>query len=159
MNWREHQTTSIIAQARRVLYYFTGLTLPTACISANWIHSNFRRSQRTSDRNLGSHSDSKALFPGRRTTGPSIKPCLRSPMSQSFTYIDVAGNRAEYSVSDEDQQSEFRWSTDHGDHGVSRSFAEAQCRARTMLKDSMAANRRSDQATRRADYLLPWRSR
>ncbi|MGC9952199.1 MAG: hypothetical protein ABSF64_38140 [Bryobacteraceae bacterium] len=64
-------------------------------------------------------------------------------MSQSFTFIDVAGNRADYTVSDKDHRDDFRWSTDHGDHGVAPSFEEAQCRARTVLKDSMAANRRS----------------
>jgi hypothetical protein len=52
-------------------------------------------------------------------------------MSQSFTFIDVAGNRAEYTVSEKEDHSEFRWSTDHGDHGVAPSFEEAQCRART----------------------------
>lgn len=68
-------------------------------------------------------------------------------MSQSFTFVDVAGNRAEYTVSDDkDHRSEFRWSTDHGDCGGAPSSEEAQCRARTALKDSMAANRRSDRA-------------
>jgi len=80
-------------------------------------------------------------------------------MSQSFTFIDVAGNRAEYNVSTNDDPGEFRWSTDHGDRGAAPSFAEAQCRARTALKDSMAANRRSDEATELSKYSLPWRSR
>jgi len=80
-------------------------------------------------------------------------------MSQSFTFIDVAGNRAEYTVSDKDHHNDFRWSTDHGDHGVAPSFEEAQFRARTVLKDSMAASRRSDEATRIGKYSLPWRSR
>jgi hypothetical protein len=79
-------------------------------------------------------------------------------MSQSFTFIDVAGNQAEYTVSEKDHHSEFRWSTDHGDHGAAPSFEEAQCRARTVLKDSMAANRRSDEATRMSKYSVPWRS-
>lgn len=80
-------------------------------------------------------------------------------MSQSFTFIDVAGNQAEYTVSDKDHHSDFRWSTDHGDQGAALSFEEAQCRARTALKNSMAANRRSDETTRTAKYSLPWRSR
>jgi hypothetical protein len=79
-------------------------------------------------------------------------------MSQSFTFIDVAGNQAKYTVSETDHHNDFRWSTDHGDHGVASSFQEAQYRARTVLKDTMAANRRSDEATRIAKYSLPWRS-
>jgi len=73
-------------------------------------------------------------------------------MSRSFTFIDVAGNQAQYTVSDKDHHSDFRWSTDHGDHGVAPSFEEAQFRARTVLKGSMAANRRSDEATRMGKY-------
>jgi hypothetical protein len=80
-------------------------------------------------------------------------------MSQSFTFIDVAGNRAEYTVSERDPQNGFPWSTDHGDRGVAPSFEEAQYRARTVLKDSMTANRRSDEATSIAKYSTPWRPR
>lgn len=69
-------------------------------------------------------------------------------MSQSFTFIDVAGNQAQYNVSEKDYRNEFRWSTDHGDQGVAPSFQEAQFQARTLLKDSMAANRRSDRVRR-----------
>lgn len=79
-------------------------------------------------------------------------------MSQSFTFVDVAGNQAGYTVSEKDHRNEFRWSTDHGDHGVAASFEEAQSRARTVLKDSMAANRRSDEAARTSRYSSPWRS-
>ncbi len=79
-------------------------------------------------------------------------------MSQSFTFIDVAGNRAEYSVFDKNHRAEFPWSTDHGDHGTAPSFEEAQWRARTVLKDSMAANRRSDKATELSKYSVPYRS-
>jgi hypothetical protein len=79
-------------------------------------------------------------------------------MSQSFTFIDVAGNQAQYTVSDKDHHDDFHWSTDHGDRGVAHSFAEAQTRARTVLKDSMTANRRSDEATRMGKYSLRWRS-
>jgi len=80
-------------------------------------------------------------------------------MSQSFTYIDVAGIQAQYTVSEKDPRGEFHWSTDHGDRGVAASSEEAQRRARTVLKDSMAANRRSDEATRLEQYSLPWRPR
>jgi len=79
-------------------------------------------------------------------------------MSQSFTFIDVAGNQAAYTVFDENHHNQFPWSTDHGDHGIAPSFEEAQYQARTVLKDSMAANRRSDEGTRVAKYALPWRS-
>jgi hypothetical protein len=78
-------------------------------------------------------------------------------MSQSFTFIDPGGNQAQYTVSEKDYRNEFRWSTDHGDHGVAASFEEAQYRARTVLKGSMAANRRSDEATRLARYSVRWR--
>ena len=80
-------------------------------------------------------------------------------MSQSFTFIDVAGNLAQYTVSDKDFRSDFHWSTDHGDRGVAPSFEEAQSQARTVLKDSMAANRRSDEVTRMSKYSVRWRSR
>ena len=66
-------------------------------------------------------------------------------MSQSFTFIDVAGNRAQYTVSEKDHHDTFHWSTDYGDHGVAAGFAEAQYRARTVLKVSMEASRRSDE--------------
>jgi len=78
-------------------------------------------------------------------------------MSQSYTFIDIAGNRAEYTLSDKDHHNDFPWSTDHGDH-VAPSVEEAQCRARTVLRDSMAANRRSDEATKMGQYSLPRRS-
>ena len=66
-------------------------------------------------------------------------------MSQSFTFIDPAGNQAQYTVYDADRHNEYHWSTDHGDSGSDASYAQAQSRARTALKDSMAAKRRSDQ--------------
>jgi hypothetical protein len=78
-------------------------------------------------------------------------------MSQSFTLIDVAGNQAQYTVFEKDHNNDFRWSTDHGDHGVAPSFGEAQTRARTVLKDSMTTNRRSDEASRVAQYSSRWR--
>jgi hypothetical protein len=66
-------------------------------------------------------------------------------VSQSFTFIDVAGNRAQYTISEKDHHDTFHWSTDYGDHGVAAGFAEAQYRARTVLKVSMEASRRSDE--------------
>jgi hypothetical protein len=81
------------------------------------------------------------------------------PMSQSFTFIDVAGNQAQYTVSGDDRHNDFHWSTDHGDRGVAPSFEKAQYEARTVLKVSMAANRRSDEAAKIGMYSLPWRSR
>jgi len=78
-------------------------------------------------------------------------------MSQSFTVIDVRGNQAQYTVSDKDYHNEFRWSTDHGDHGTASSFEEAQARARTVLKYSMTAKRRSEEASSVANYSQRWR--
>jgi len=77
-------------------------------------------------------------------------------MKQAFTFIDVGGNQAQYTVSEKDYHGEFHWSTDHGDHGVASSFQEAQSCARTVLKDSMTANRRSEEATRLATYSRRW---
>ena len=64
--------------------------------------------------------------------------------TQSFTFIDPAGNQAQYTVYDADHY-EYHWSTDHGDRGIEVSYAQAQSRARTALKASMAARRRDDQ--------------
>jgi hypothetical protein len=64
-------------------------------------------------------------------------------VSQSFTYIDPAGNQAQYTVYDKDRFEDYYWSTDHGDQGSARSYVLAQDRARTALKASMAARRRS----------------
>lgn len=69
-------------------------------------------------------------------------------MNQSFTYIDPGGNQAQYTVYEKDRHEEFYWSTDHGDQGSARSYAQAQDRARTALKTSMAARRRADHALR-----------
>jgi len=68
--------------------------------------------------------------------------------SQSFTFIDPAGNQAEYTVYDADRFHEYRWSTDHGDSGTGGSYAEAQDRARTALKATMSERRRSDRMPR-----------
>lgn len=65
-------------------------------------------------------------------------------MSQSFTFIDPGGNQAQYTVYEKNHHDEFYWSTEHGDHGLAPSYAQAQERARTVLKESMAARRRSD---------------
>ena len=80
-------------------------------------------------------------------------------MAQSFTFIDSAGNQAQYSVSEKDYRNEFSWSTDHGDHGVALTYETAQYQARTILKDRMAANRRSDEAQMTARYSSHWRPR
>jgi hypothetical protein len=63
-------------------------------------------------------------------------------MSQSYTYIDSWGLQAQYTVGDPDRRNEYYWSTDHGDHGVAPSRAQAQDRARTALKTSMAIRNR-----------------
>ena len=70
-------------------------------------------------------------------------------MGQSFTFIDVSGHQAQYTVYEKDHRDEFYWSTDHGDHGLAPSYAQAQERARTVLKASMASRRRSDQINHR----------
>jgi len=80
-------------------------------------------------------------------------------MTHSFTYIDVGGNRAQYAVNDEDHLRDFHWSTDHGDRGVAPTFAQAQSQARTVLKDSMAHQRRSEEALRAESYSSNWRPR
>jgi len=69
-------------------------------------------------------------------------------VSQSFTFIDPGGNQAQYTVYERDNRNEFYWSTEHGDHGVESSYAQAQDRARTVLKSTMAARRRSSQELR-----------
>jgi hypothetical protein len=65
--------------------------------------------------------------------------------SQSFTFIDPAGNQAQYTVYNADRNNQFHWSTEHGDHGFDATYSEAQDRARNALKASMAARRRLDQ--------------
>ena len=71
-------------------------------------------------------------------------------IGQSFTYIDPAGNQAQYTVYEADRRNEYHWSTDFGGNGIDGSYAEAQNRARTSLKASMAEKRRSDQQPRTA---------
>jgi hypothetical protein len=78
-------------------------------------------------------------------------------MSQSFTVIDVAGNRAQYTVLEKDRQNQFCWFTDHGDQGAAPTFEQAQYQARTRLNDSMRANRRSDEATQTKRFSSSWR--
>ncbi len=65
--------------------------------------------------------------------------------SQSFTFIDPAGNQAQYTVYDVDRHNEYHWSTDHGDSGYDSTYAQAQTRARTALKSSMTTQRRSNE--------------
>ena len=79
-------------------------------------------------------------------------------MKQSFVFIDVAGNQAEYTVCDRDCHDEFPWFTEHGDRGFAPSFEEAQYRARTVLKGSMEESRRSDEDIRIGKYSLRQRS-
>lgn len=64
-------------------------------------------------------------------------------MSQTFTYIDPAGNAAQYTVYEEDQRKQFYWSTDHGDRGLASSYEKAQGFARNAIKTSMAQRRRA----------------
>ena len=73
-------------------------------------------------------------------------------MSQTFTFIDPGGNRAQYFVSEANGLGEFRWSTDHGDRGSGSSNLQAQSQARIALKTSMAEMRRSDQKNQRHGY-------
>ena len=80
-------------------------------------------------------------------------------MTHSFTYIDIGGNQAQYCVSDDGHGRDFHWSTDHGDRGVAATFEQAQSRARSVLKDSMAVNRRSEEALRAERYIPNWRPR
>ena len=69
-------------------------------------------------------------------------------MTQSYTFIDPGGNQAQYTVYDADHRNQYFWSTDHGDSGFDGSYGQAQNRARTALKVSMAARRRSDPGDR-----------
>jgi hypothetical protein len=80
-------------------------------------------------------------------------------MTHSYTYIDIGGNQAQYAVSDEDHRQDFHWSTDHGDRGVARTFAQAQLEARNVLKDTMALRRRSEEVLRADSYTTNWRHR
>ena len=80
-------------------------------------------------------------------------------MTHSFTYIDIGGNHAQYAVTDEDYRRDFHWSTDHGDRGMAPTFEQAQTRARTVLKDSMALHRRSEEVLRADSYSSSWRPR
>jgi len=63
-------------------------------------------------------------------------------VSQSFTFIDPAGNKAQYTVYEADWHSQFHWSTDHGDRGSGVSYTQAQSEARMALKASMAERRK-----------------
>lgn len=63
-------------------------------------------------------------------------------MGQSYTYIDSWGLQAQYVVYEADRRNEYYWSTDHGDHGTAPSYTQAQERARTALKTSMAIRNR-----------------
>ena len=67
---------------------------------------------------------------------------------QTVTFMDPAGNVAQYTVYDADGRGQYHWSTDHGENGSDSSNAQAQISARNVLKASMASRRRTDQTTR-----------
>ena len=67
---------------------------------------------------------------------------------QTVTFMDSAGNVAQYAVYDANSRGEYHWSTDHGDTGCDMSSAQAQITARMALKASMAVRAKTDQATR-----------
>lgn len=67
---------------------------------------------------------------------------------QTVTFMDPAGNVAQYAVYDANSRGEYHWSTDHGDSGFEMSSAQAQVGARRALKASMAARAKTDQTTR-----------
>ena len=69
-------------------------------------------------------------------------------MSQSYTFIDPAGNQAQYTIYEADRHNQFYWSTDHGDQGLAASYELAQQCARTVLKASMAVRRHAPQRYR-----------
>ena len=83
----------------------------------------------------------------------------RTLVSQSFTFVDSAGNQAHYTVFDKDFRDQFHWSTEHGAHGFAMSFNQAQYDARTVLKTSMTANRRSAETTQAPNQSSRWRGR
>jgi hypothetical protein len=53
---------------------------------------------------------------------------------QTVTFMDPAGNVAQYAVYDGNSRGEYHWSTDHGDSGSEMSSARAQITARMALK-------------------------
>lgn len=63
-------------------------------------------------------------------------------IGKSITFIDPAGNQAQYTIYEADYRKEYHWSTEHGDSGFDPSYAQAQDRARASLKASMAARRK-----------------
>jgi hypothetical protein len=67
---------------------------------------------------------------------------------QTVTFMDSAGNVAQYAVYDANSRGEYHWSTDHGDSGSDISSAQAQITARMVLRASMAVRAKTDQATR-----------
>ena len=75
-------------------------------------------------------------------------------MSQSITVIDSSGNRAQYTVFEKDSHGQFHWSTEHGDRGFAMSHDQAQYQARIVLKDRMAADRRSDRQATEDTYAV-----
>ena len=70
---------------------------------------------------------------------------------QTVTFMDPAGNVAQYAVYDANSRGEYHWSTDQGDRGFEMSSAQAQVGARTALKASMAARAKTDQTSYRSE--------
>jgi hypothetical protein len=89
-----------------------------------------------------------ALSPQPEPWQPAALSGFGGITSQSITFIDAAGSRAQYTVSERDHRNEYYWSTDHGDHGLAPSYAQAQDQARAVLKASMAAYRKTGRAQR-----------
>lgn len=67
---------------------------------------------------------------------------------QTVTFMDAAGNVAQYTVYDANTQGLYHWTTDQGDNGSERSEAQAQSTARNSLKASMALHFKTDQVSR-----------
>lgn len=67
---------------------------------------------------------------------------------QTVTFMDAAGNVAQYTVYDANGRGQYHWTTDQGDNGAERSKAQAQSTARNSLKASMALRLKTDQVSR-----------
>jgi hypothetical protein len=67
---------------------------------------------------------------------------------QTVTFMDAAGNVAQYTVYDANGHGQYHWTTDQGDKGSEKSEALAQSTARSSLKASMALRLETDQVSR-----------
>jgi hypothetical protein len=67
---------------------------------------------------------------------------------QTVTFMDAAGNVAQYTVFDANGQGRYQWATDQGGNGTEISAAQAQTTARNSLKASMALRFKTEQMTR-----------